>query len=327
MAEHALVEQLDQAIESMLAGADAVAGSEGELTALVEVASALRDLPSEDFKLRLKTELQRRGTMTTSTSTLAGTDVPAGFRTITPFLIHENAPALVEFLKATFGAVELKRDTGIEAYGFYSQVRIGDSMIMIGGGTAAERGNLSSAFHVFVGDCDAVYRRALDAGAITLMGAVGEPADRPYGERSAFVQDAFGNYWYIATPLASAPAAEHFGTVVPHVHPERARKYIEFLKRAFGAEELNVVEHGGRVMHAAARIGDAVLEMGEAAERTGLPTNGFFLMVDDVESAYARALAEGATAYRPPEDIPYGFRSALVKDPEGYLWWPARWVG
>jgi PhnB protein len=327
MAERELVEQLDQAIESMLSGDEAAAGGEGELAALAEIAGELRDLPSNDFKERLKTELQRRGAMTTSTSTVAGAGARAGLRTITPFLIHEKAAALVDFLEATFGAVELKRETGVEAYGFYSEVRIGDSVIMIGGGTAAEWGDLPSAFHVFVKDCDAAYQRALDAGAVTLMGAMGEPADRPYGERSAFVKDAFGNYWYIATRVASAPAAEDFGAVVPYVHPEGARKYIDFLRRAFGAEELIVVEHAGRVMHAAARIGDAVLEMGEAAERTGLPSNGFFLMVDDVEAAYARALAAGATPYRPPEDIPYGFRSAIVKDPDGYLWWPARWIG
>ena len=327
MAERELVEQLDRAIASMLAGAEGAAGGERELVALAEIAGVLRDLPSANFKQQLKTELQRRGAMTTSTSTLAGAGVRARLRTITPFLIHEKASALVDFLKATFGAVELKRETGVEAYGFYSEVRIGDSVIMIGGGTAAEWGNLPSAFHVFVKDCDATYQRALDAGAVTLMGAIGEPADRPYGERSAFVKDAFGNYWYIATRVASAPAAEDFGAVVPYLHPEGARKYIDFLKRAFGAAELMLVEHAGRVLHAAARIGDAVLEMGEAADRTRLPSNGLFLMVDDVEAAYARALAAGATAYRPPEDIPYGFRSAIVKDPDGYLWWPARWIG
>lgn len=266
--------------------------------------------------------------MTTSTSTLVG--VPAGFRTITPFLIHDKAPELVDFIKSTFGAEELKRNTAGEAYGFYSEVRIGDSVIMIGGGTAARRGNLPSALHVYVEDCDAAYRRALEAGAVTLMGSTGEPADRPYGERSAFVQDAFGNYWYIATRLASASAAEGpqqgLGTVLPHVHPEGARKYIDFLKRAFGAEEMAVIEHSGRVMHAAVRVGDAVLEMGEAADRTGIPSNGFFLFVEDVEAAYARALAAGATAVRPPQDIPYGLRSAIVKDPEGYLWWPAQWI-
>ena len=325
MPERALAEQLDQAIESMIAGTEPAAGGGRQLTALAEIAGVLRDLPAKDFKKRLTTELQRRAAMTTSTST-AG-PVRVGFRTITPFIIHGKAPELVDFLKTTFGAEELKRNTAGEAYGFYSELRIGDTAIMIGGGTAARRGNLPSALHVYVEDCDAAYRRALDAGAVTLMGAYGEPSDRPYGERSAFVQDAFGNYWYIATRLASAPAAEGWGTVLPYVHPEGARNYIDFLKRAFDAEELAVFEQSGRIMHAAVRVGDAVLEMGEPVDRTGIPSNGFFLFVEDVEAAYARALAAGATAVRPPDDTPYGLRSAIVRDPSGYLWWPARWIG
>ncbi len=323
MPDRTLVERLDQAIESVLAGAVPAQGADTELAALAAIAGRLRDMPAESFKAQLKTELQRRALMTTATGTLA----PVGFRTITPFIIHDKAPELVDFLKSTFGAEELKRNTAGESYGFYSEVRVGDSIIMIGGGTAASRGNLSGAFHVFVDDCDAAYRRALEAGAVTLMGVTGEPADRPYGERSAFVEDAFGNYWYIATRLASAPAPEPgLGTVLAHVHPGGARKYIDFLKRAFGAEEaMPVIEHAGHVMHAAVRVGDAVLEMGEPADRTGIPSNGFFLFVEDVEAAYARALAAGATAIRPPDDIPYGLQSAIVKDPEGYLWWPARW--
>lgn len=322
MAEREIVEQLDQAIESMLAGAAPGAAGPGELAALIEIARGLRDLPSEDFKNRLKAELQQRGAIKMPTSTVAG--VRAGFRAITPFLIHSNAPALVDFLRTAFHAEELKRDTSAEAYGFYSEVRIGDSVIRIGGGSAAEYGDLPSALHVYVDDCDAAYRRALAAGAVTLMGAMGEPADRPYGERSAFVQDAFGNYWYIATRLAATPRPEGWGTVLPHVHPKRARQYIDFLKRAFGAEPLSVAEHAGRVLHAAVRIGDAILEMGEPDDRTGIPSNGFFLFVEDVEAAYERALAAGAESIRLPDDIPYGLRSAIVKDPEGYLWWPAK---
>ena len=267
--------------------------------------------------------------MTTSASTVAG--VRAGFRTITPFIIHENAPQLVDFMKSTFGAEELKRNTAGEAYGFYSEVRIGDSVIMIGGGTAAGLGNLPAALHIYVEDCDAAYRRALDAGAVTLMGVIGEPADRPYGERSAFVRDACGNYWYIATRLASTAAAaegpaQNPPNVLAYLHPAAARKYIDFLSRAFGAEEMAVYENAGRVMHAAVRVGDAVLELGEPEDRTGIPSNGLFLFVEDVEAAYARALAAGATVVRPPQDTPYGLRSAIVKDPEGYLWWPARWI-
>lgn len=325
MPERARAEQLEQAIGLVLAGAEPAADGGGELAALTGIAKALRHLPSDEFKQRLKAELQRRAIMTTSTATMAG--VRAGFRTITPFIIHAQAPALVDFLRTTFRAEELKRNTAGEAYGFYSEVRIGDSMLMIAGGTAASKGNLPSALHVYVDDCDAAYRRALDAGAVTLMGAMGEPSDRPYGERSAYVEDAFGNYWYIATRLASTPAPEGLGTVLPHVHPQGARKYIDFLTRAFGAEELAVIEHSGRVMHAEVRIGDAVLEMGEADDRSNIPSNGLFLFVEDVEAAFARALAAGATVVRPPDDIPYGSRSAIVRDPEGYLWWPAQWIG
>ncbi len=328
MPDRTLIEQLDQAIESALAGALPAASGDRELAALVEIAGHLCQVPDEGFKTRLKTELQRRAVMTASTTTVPS--VSAGLRTITPFIIHANASGLVDFMKSVFGAEELKRNTAGEADGFYSEARIGDSVMMIAGGAAARRGNLPAALHVYVDDCDATYRRALEAGAVTLMGATGEPADRPYGERCAFVEDAFGNYWYIATRLASAPAAEGpvqgLGTVLPHVHPESARKYIDFLERAFGAEEMAVIEHAGRVMHAAVRVGDSVLEMGEAASRTGIPSNGFFLFVEDVEAAYERALAAGATAVRPPQDIPYGLRSAIVRDPEGYLWWPARWI-
>jgi PhnB protein len=323
MAERELMDQLDQAIESLLAGAEPGAGAGSELAALADIARGLREMPADDFKNRLKEELLRRPAMTTATT---APGVRAGFRAITPFIIHAQAPALIEFIKTTFNADELKRNTAGDPNGFYSEVRIGDSVLMIAGGAAANRGNLPSALHVYVDDCDTAYRRSLDAGATTLMGAMGEPADRPYGERSAYVQDPFGNYWYIATRLASSPRPQGVGSVLPHVHPAKVRPYLGFLKQAFGAEELAVIEHAGRVMHAAARLGDAVLEMGEPDDRAGIPSNGFFLFVEDVEAAYQRALAAGATAIRPPADIPFGMRSAIVRDPEGYLWWPARWI-
>jgi PhnB protein len=315
MPDRERMEQLDRAISSVLAGDTQPVLADPELGALAKVAAILQDLPDEDFRARLKVELQRRASMMSSVTAV-------GFRTVTPFLIHAQAPELVEFLKTTFEAEELKRNTAGEAYGFYAEVRIGDSLLMIGGGSAARYGNLPSALHVYVDDCDAAYRRAKDAGAVTLMGAQGEPADRPYGERSAFIQDAFENYWYIATRLGPAPAGA--ASLMPYLHPERARPYIDFLKRAFGAEEIAVYEHEGRVMHAVVRIGDAAIELGEPEDRTGIPANGSFLFVDDVDAAYARALQAGAATVRPPDDVPYGMRSAIVRDPAGYLWWAAK---
>jgi len=130
-------EQLDRAIESALRGEALAIGADPELKSLAGIVKSLCHLPGENFRAALKNELLRRAAMTISTSTAAG------FRTVTPFIIHAQAPEMIDFIRETFGAEELKRKTG-EAIGFYSEVRIGDSLIMIGGGTAARWGNLPS---------------------------------------------------------------------------------------------------------------------------------------------------------------------------------------
>src|SRR6185312_14491856 len=116
------------------------------------------------------------------------------------------------------------------------------------------------AFHVYVPDCDATFKRAVEAGATPM----GQPSDTTYGERAGYVKDAAGNQWYIATHLAPTPALENLWNVTPFAHPSSVRKYIDFLTAVMGAKELVVHEHGGKVMYAAAQIGDAVLEMGES---------------------------------------------------------------
>ena len=249
----------------------------------------------------------------------AAAPVREGFRTITPYiLVPEGAAKLIEFLKRTFGAEELLRYSPSPA-GFHAEVRIGNSMLMIGSGESARGRERIGAFHVYVSDCDAAYGRAMEAGAISM----GEPGDRPYGERSAFVKDLAGNHWYIATRFASTVAPEGLGTVLPFVTLVKARSFIDFLKRAFAAEEMAVFEESGRVMHAAVRIGDAVLEMGEAqGEAQSMPSR-FFLYVEDCDAWYRRAVAAGATSVEEPADQPYGHRTAVVLDPFGYQWIPA----
>jgi PhnB protein len=167
-----------------------------------------------------------------------------------------------------------------------------------------------------VSDCDATCARAAAAGATS----IGEPADRPYGERSGFVTDPFGNTLYIATRFASAP--EGYNDILPYLHPRKARPYIEFLSQAFGAKEIGVYEQDGRVMHAAVRIGDSVVEMGEAGDAI-VPTGGFFMYVEDVDAVYERAIAAGATSLRPPTNEPAGHRGAALRDPVGYTWYAA----
>jgi PhnB protein len=312
MPDRALYELLDQAIDDILAGS--ASGTSGpELDSLVLIARALREMPAEDFHSRLKTELQRRAFMTPA----AAAPVREGFRTITPYIAVPEGAKLIEFVKHAFGAEELLRSPS--PAGFHAEVRIGDSILMIGSGESIRGRERIGAFHVYVPDCDAAYRRALEAGAT----AMGEPADRPYGERSGFVKDSAGNHWYIATRFASTVAPEGLGTVLPYLHPAKARVFIDFLKRAFAAEEMGVYEESGRVMHAAVRIGDAVLEMGEARDEAQSMPSGFFLYVDDCDTWYRRAVAAGAASLQEPADQPYGHRTAIVLDPFGYQWIPA----
>jgi PhnB protein len=306
------VDQLDQIIDALLAGAKAPA-ADPELAALSHVAATLRELPDENFQKRLKSDLQRRANMSTSTVV----PIREGLRAITPFLAAPKGQELIEFLKRTFDADETSRHPhGLD--GFVAGVKIGDSDLLIMGGESVRGHERIGAFHVYVPDCDATYNRAMEAGAISL----GEPADRPYGERSGFVKDAAGNYWYIATRLPGPVYIEGMGTVTPFVHPIGARKFIDFVKRAFGAEEMAVFEHEGRVVHAAVRIGGAVMEMGEPHEPDPL-SNCFYLHVDDCDAAYQRAIEAGATSLWPPTDQAYGDRTAGLVDPFGYQWMPA----
>lgn len=113
-------------------------------------------------------------------------DRPPGYRSVTPRMVVSDAAAAVEFLRATFDAV------GEVEVGRPAEVRIGDSLVMV---TPADERELFPAFlYVYVEDADQVYRRALDAGAVSLEA----PTDTPYGDRRAMVRDPFGNVFQIA---------------------------------------------------------------------------------------------------------------------------------
>ena len=237
-----------------------------------------------------------------------------GLHTVTSFIAVPDAARLINFLQQTFDAIETGRHPH-SGGGFVASLRIGDSHLLIMSEESLGGRERIGAFHVFVSDCDATYARAIAAGGTSL----GEPADRPYGERSGFVKDFAGNYWYIATRLGEPAHIEGLRTVVPYLHPSKARAFIDFAKRAFTAEQLAVYEQGGRVMHAAVRIGDTVLEMGEAEPQPC----AFYLSVEDCDAWYHRAIVAGATSLWPPTDQPYGDRTAGVMDPFGFQWMPA----
>ncbi len=119
-----------------------------------------------------------------------------GFHTVTPYLMVQEAAQLIDFVKQAFEATELFRGTG-SAGGIHAEVRIGDSMVMIGGAGTWSGEPMPAAIYLYMDDVDAVYKRALQAGVASLS----EPTDQPYGDRVAGVKDPFGNVWYIATHI------------------------------------------------------------------------------------------------------------------------------
>jgi len=246
--------------------------------------------------------------------------IPPGFRTVTPYLIAADGPALMEFAKQAFGAEETFRTVG-SAGGLHGEVRIGDSMLMMGGGIPGREFRATPnthALHLYVEDADAVYQKALAAGATV----IDEPADQEYGERSASVKDPAGNYWYIATHKGESYIPKGLNNVNVYMHPLRAEPVIGFLKRAFGAQEISkYASPDGVVHHAEIRVGDSVVEMGEAHGKYPHMPTMFYLYVPDVDAVYRRALAAGATSIHEPADQPYGDRVGAVTDVFGNQWY------
>lgn len=237
-----------------------------------------------------------------------------GFHAVTPYLIAGPAAELVDFVKQAFGAVESFRTTG-SAGGLHCEVKIGDSIVMIGGGPGFDE--RPAAIHLYVSDVDEVYARAMAAGATSQA----EPSDQEYGERIASVKDIGGNEWYIAKRFDQTPIQD-LHTVTVYFHPIGAPKFIDFLEKAFGGQ---VVERHqseqGFVYHAKVQLGDSIVELGEAHGPWQPMSSAIYLYVEDVDATYKQALNAGATSALEPTDQPYGDRSAWVNDEFGNVWY------
>jgi PhnB protein len=121
---------------------------------------------------------------------------------------------------------------------------------------------------------------------------------------------------------------EGYHSVTPYLTLDDAAAALDFYKKAFGATEIVRMDMGGKVGHAEIRIGDSVVmlsdewpDMGKLSPKSrGGATAGLMIYLEDVDAAYARALATGATEERPVENQFYGDRSGSVKDPFGVTW-------
>ncbi len=251
-----------------------------------------------------------------------GDYIPEGYRTLTGYPVVQDAAGLIDFLKTAFNAEEKFRTIG-GAGGIHAEMRIGDSMLMLGGGgpdVAWSGKSHPMAFHVSVPHVDTTFERAIKAGAI----AITPPTDQFWGERTANIEDPFGNYWYIGTRMGDTWFFEGLPVLQPYLHPVHGAALIDFIRRAFDAEEMGrYTSPEGKIEHSTLKIGDATLEISEAAGPYQPMPGTFYLYVADADASYEKALQAGATSITPPTDQSYGDRSGGVTDPFGNRWYIA----
>ena len=125
---------------------------------------------------------------------------PFGLHTITPYMLVENVPELIAFLKNVFevvprGEIKYRDDNSVQ----HTEIQIGDSVIMMGEPSPEfpDVKTTKCGMYIYVDDCDAVYEKALAHGGRSIS----EPADYPHGDRFAGIEDFAGNTWWIVTHI------------------------------------------------------------------------------------------------------------------------------
>jgi uncharacterized glyoxalase superfamily protein PhnB/uncharacterized protein YndB with AHSA1/START domain len=126
-----------------------------------------------------------------------------GFHTITPYLLVEGAARLIEFLSAAFDAEILDRKFHPDGTVMHAELRIGDSMVMLGEASSEFR-PMPASIYLYVPDCDRVYQQALAAGGESVFAI----RNLPSGERYGGVKDPCGNIWWIATHIEDVSPEE-----------------------------------------------------------------------------------------------------------------------
>jgi uncharacterized glyoxalase superfamily protein PhnB len=119
---------------------------------------------------------------------------PAGYTSVSPYLIVSGASATIAFLERAFGAVVLRQFPDPSGRVMHAEVRIDDTVLMIADGTESWP-PVPSHVHIYVPDVDATYRRALDVGATSVQ----EPVRKQDEDKRGGLKDAGGTTWWIAT--------------------------------------------------------------------------------------------------------------------------------
>lgn len=138
--------------------------------------------------------------------------IPEGYEHLMAYIVPKDAAAAIDFYTRVFGAEELVRMPGRDGGVGHAELRIGRSVLMladepqepVGYVSAESLGGTTFTFILYVQDADALYRRALEAGAESVM----EPATQFYGDRQASVRDPFGYLWTLMTHVEDVSPEE-----------------------------------------------------------------------------------------------------------------------
>ena len=127
--------------------------------------------------------------------------IPKGYHTVTPSLFVAGAAKAIDFYKKALGAEEIMRFPGPDGSIMHAELRLGDSVIMLGdempdqGGRGPKSiGGTPVSFFVYREDVDAAWKRAVDAGARPVVPL----ADQFWGDRTGCLEDPFGHQWWLA---------------------------------------------------------------------------------------------------------------------------------
>ena len=137
--------------------------------------------------------------------------VPDGYHSITPYLICDGAAKAIDFYREAFGATEVMRMPAPGGRIGHAEIQIGDSKVMladehpeIGARSPKSIGGTAVGITLYLPDVDAVWRKALAAGATEVMPL----QDKFYGDRMGTLQDPFGHVWYVATHVEDVAPEE-----------------------------------------------------------------------------------------------------------------------
>jgi PhnB protein len=221
-----LAEQLDRALQAMLAGRTPAPLAAG-LTPLLQIAAGLRGLPRAEFKARLAAELaaahpsrpdakrrlrKKEGGKMPVSKGRAVKPVAQNLDPVMPFMYIREPAAAVEFYRTVLGARVLMREAEPGGVLSHAQFQIGESRFMIANPasrhlseyaragwarTPRDLGGTPVHLYVQVADVDRVFGKALAAGAQV----VHEVRDMEWGDRVGGFQDPYGHVWYVATPV------------------------------------------------------------------------------------------------------------------------------